>query len=124
MKASRFDEIGDRVIERLEAGESVARTATAVGVPEPTIRTWAHRGRSDPRGRFGRVAAAVDRARRARAVPVDPAAALPSRAELLRRLERHSAEGSVAATLALLRLLPDEPVEADDQATRLLSLVS
>jgi hypothetical protein len=60
-----------------------------------------------------------------RVVPVDPDAPLPSRDELLRRLDEQSRSGSTRATEILLRALTPGDFGTDEGATadRLLGLV-
>jgi hypothetical protein len=62
--------------------------------------------------------------RRTRVARAPTPAALPDRETLLARLDRQSAEGSVNATLALLREVPNAPVERDKgEVRRIMALV-
>ena len=124
MRASRVDELGDRVLRALDDGASVARAAASVGLAEQTVRSWIRRGRQDPEGRFGPFAVVVDRTRHVRPVVIDPTVPLPDRVELLRRLDEQSRNGSTRATELLLRALPADPEPlADDENWRRLMAV-
>jgi transposase-like protein len=140
MRVSRIDEVEGRILEALRGGASVADAAQAAGVAPGTLSAWAYRGR---RGhlRFQRIAEAVERSRdngRRHAITAavtprqsvtaavtprqgvnpeftaDNAALLPDRSELLARLDQQSQDGSVQATLALLREHDREQTPATD----------
>jgi transposase-like protein len=125
MRHSGVDELGPAALEALAAGASVAEAASAAGVAEQTLRTWIWRGRRDPEGRFGRFADAVPPRRvKLAALPrAEPGAPLPTRDELLRRLDEQSRKGSTRATELLLRSLPPTfTAEQNANVARILAL--
>lgn len=124
MRPSRVDEVGDAVLAALREGVGVRQAAERAGIPERTLRNWLAEGRRQPSGRFAAFADAVDARRVAKLAPVDPDAPLPDRAELLRRLDAQSRNGSTTATAMLLRELPADPAaNATAREVMALSLV-
>jgi len=92
----------EAALEQLRRGRTAVAAAKATGVNVNTIRSWKARERIGARP-------AIDRS---------SDTSLPDRLELLRRLDQQSRDGSVTATLALLKLAPPEPTagESDEPA--------
>lgn len=84
------------MIDGIARGLTVVEAAAEAGTTANTVRSWKRR---DP-GFRRRVAEAKVRSR--------PTGPLPTRVELLERLNEQSVGGSTTATLALLRALPGE----------------
>ncbi len=83
-------------LDLLRRGQTAVAAARETGVNVNTIRSWKARER---------IAGA-----HLRVLPeVDTDVPLPSREELLRRLDQQSRAGRVTATVALLKLTPEEP---------------
>ena len=96
---SRFNpEIADQLVAEVEAGCSLAAAAEALELPLPTFKTWMQKGRRDPAGRYGNLAARVDAARQ-KPIREQAAADMPAMtdAEFRRHVEAAIRLGSTGA---------------------------
>ena len=119
---SRFNpEIADQLVAEVEAGCSLAAAAEALELPLPTFKTWMQKGRRDPAGRYGNLAARVDAARQ-KPVREQPPADQPAMtdAEFRRHVEAAVEQGSVVAMRLWAALYGDDGTPAD--ARQLLGL--
>jgi len=96
----QFERVAPDLAERVAAGATVEDACRAANVKVNTARSWLRKGRTDPAGKYGPFAAAIDTAKSAQVVPTAREATAMSRAEW----ETHLAEAIRSGSVQAMRL--------------------
>ena len=108
-----FSEQNEAVLTAIRDGATIGEAATGAGVAEPTVKGWLKRGRQDPKSKYGRFAADVDKAFNDRTMPAEgdrPA----DRGELVMMASRAARSGNVQAMRLLAELLEPTGDDGDE----------
>ncbi|HVA03484.1 MAG TPA: hypothetical protein VMU64_07000 [Acidimicrobiales bacterium] len=103
-----FDQVAPKLAELVAAGASFDSACDSVGVSPNTGRSWLRKGRRDPDGRYGALAAAIDACRAAQVVALDGGAAMT-----LEEWEVHLAEAIRAGSVPAMKLYAETHRESE-----------
>jgi hypothetical protein len=92
---SRFEETATELVELVGAGATFQEACRSLAVAVNTGRSWLRKGRSDPDGRYGAFATAIDAARAEQVVATDDGPLTPGEWEV--SVARAVRAGSVPA---------------------------